>query len=195
MEINRNPPRSTETHLRRKAVRGRKNPLRLQHPEGVHPPSRLKTPRRSQEEKKEDLYQAQEEQAQEQEGQARRPQVLQGDWFILHSDYIQYPSSYPLRGVQPSVLSRRRGVLRRLPLWRLTDHTPRVVDDDISETILTLLKVDASGKITRTRRECPSEECGGGVFMAKHADRQYCGKCKQTFVFAKPEEGAAKAKK
>merc|ERR1712002_944084 len=45
-------------------------------------------------------------------------------------------------------------------------------------------------QITRLRRECPSESCGAGVFMAQHFDRQYCGKCCLTYVFAKPGEGA-----
>ena len=32
---------------------------------------------------------------------------------------------------------------------------------------------DGDGKITRLRRECPAEQCGAGVFMASHFDRQY----------------------
>jgi small subunit ribosomal protein S27Ae len=48
---------------------------------------------------------------------------------------------------------------------------------------LKFYKVDPNGKITRLRRECPSEECGAGVFMASHFDRQYCGKCGLTHVF------------
>jgi len=47
-------------------------------------------------------------------------------------------------------------------------------------------QVDENGKITRLRRECPTPECGAGVFMASHFDRQYCGKCGLTYVF-KPE--------
>jgi len=30
----------------------------------------------------------------------------------------------------------------------------------------------------RQRKECPA--CGKGVFMAKHMDRHYCGKCHMT---------------
>merc|ERR1739842_260703 len=48
---------------------------------------------------------------------------------------------------------------------------------------LRFYKVDDNGKITRLRRECPAEECGAGVFMAAHFDRQYCGKCGLTYVF------------
>merc|ERR1712130_26758 len=41
--------------------------------------------------------------------------------------------------------------------------------------VLKYYKVDDNGKINRLRRECPAEECGAGVFMAAHFDRQYCG--------------------
>ncbi|KAB0387837.1 hypothetical protein FD755_002793, partial [Muntiacus reevesi] len=49
-------------------------------------------------------------------------------------------------------------------------------------------KVDENGKISRLRRECPSDECGAGVFMASHFDRHYCGKCCLTYCFNKPED-------
>ena len=55
--------------------------------------------------------------------------------------------------------------------------------------VLKYYKVDENGKITRLRRECPSESCGAGVFMASHFDRQYCGKCCLTYVFTKAQEG------
>jgi len=48
---------------------------------------------------------------------------------------------------------------------------------------LTFYKVDDSGKVTRLRKECPSPECGAGVFMANHFDRHYCGKCGLTYVY------------
>jgi ubiquitin-small subunit ribosomal protein S27Ae len=41
----------------------------------------------------------------------------------------------------------------------------------------------SSGKIQRLRRECPAKSCGAGVFMAKHENRHYCGKCHLTYVF------------
>jgi small subunit ribosomal protein S27Ae len=34
--------------------------------------------------------------------------------------------------------------------------------------VLKYYKVDDNGKITRLRRECPSEECGAGIFMVSH---------------------------
>ncbi|KAH7933749.1 hypothetical protein HPB49_016782 [Dermacentor silvarum] len=48
--------------------------------------------------------------------------------------------------------------------------------------------VDENGKITRLRRECPSEDCGAGVFMTAHFDTQYCGKCCLTYIYNKPDE-------
>ena len=42
--------------------------------------------------------------------------------------------------------------------------------------------VNKDGEVVRLRRECPSPACGAGIFMAKHRDRQYCGKCGLTFV-------------
>merc|ERR1739841_321387 len=54
--------------------------------------------------------------------------------------------------------------------------------------VLKYYKVDENGKITRLRRECPHSECGAGVRMASHFDRQYCGKCGLTYVFTKKDE-------
>ncbi|QWU87616.1 hypothetical protein CA3LBN_001881 [Candidozyma haemuli] len=45
--------------------------------------------------------------------------------------------------------------------------------------VLTYYKVDNDGKVERLRRECPN--CGAGIFMANHPDRQYCGRCHTTF--------------
>ena len=68
-------------------------------------------------------------------------------------------------------------------------------------SILKYYKVESDGKIKRLRRECPSAECGAGIFvstpclgnlnmplnvsfqMAFHKDRQYCGKCGLTYQF------------
>jgi small subunit ribosomal protein S27Ae len=51
--------------------------------------------------------------------------------------------------------------------------------------VLKYYQVDNNGKITRLRRECPAPECGAGVFMASHHDRQYCGKCGLTYQYEK----------
>lgn len=62
--------------------------------------------------------------------------------------------------------------------------------------VLKMYTVDGNGKITRTRRECPAETCGAGVFMANHFDRQYCGRCYLTYNLDQlPAAEAGKGKK
>ena len=46
--------------------------------------------------------------------------------------------------------------------------------------VLNLYRVDKAEKVNRTRRVC--EKCGPGTFMAKHANRNYCGKCHATVL-------------
>lgn len=43
---------------------------------------------------------------------------------------------------------------------------------------LNFYKVDGAGKVTYSQKSCP--KCGPGIFMAKHYDRHYCGKCHLT---------------
>ena len=45
----------------------------------------------------------------------------------------------------------------------------------IKMSALNLYKVDGANKVTLSQRNCP--KCGPGIFMAKHFDRYYCGKC------------------
>jgi small subunit ribosomal protein S27Ae len=80
----------------------------------------------------------------------------------------------------------------------------------VKMAILKYYKVDSDGKIKRLRRECPQPQCGAGIFMAWHKDRQStstfstlfitsacsrpdlclsfsfsaCGKCGLTYTFA-----------
>ncbi|XP_006833816.1 PREDICTED: ubiquitin-40S ribosomal protein S27a-like [Chrysochloris asiatica] len=54
--------------------------------------------------------------------------------------------------------------------------------------VLKYYKVDENSKISRLHLECPSDECGAGVFMASRFDRHYCGKCCLTYCFNKPED-------
>ena len=64
--------------------------------------------------------------------------------------------------------------------------TPKKIKHKRKKTKLAVLKyykVDGDGKIERLRRECPTPECGAGVFMAAMHNRQYCGKCHLTYVF------------
>merc|ERR1712204_153614 len=106
--------------LRRQAAGGRQDPLRLQHPEGVHPPPRPQAEGRCKEAQEEELH-------------------------------------------PPKKIKHKH---RKVKL-----------------AVLKYYKVDDNGKINRLRRECPAEECGAGVFMAAHFDRQYCGKCGLTYMF------------
>merc|ERR1712109_91652 len=69
--------------------------------------------------------------------------------------------------------------------------TPKKIEHKHKKVKLAVLKyykVDDNGKIHRLRRECPAEECGAGIFMAAHFDRQYCGKCGLTYVYNPIEE-------
>eukprot|EP00178_Gracilaria_changii_P013027 TRINITY_DN36684_c0_g2_i1.p2 TRINITY_DN36684_c0_g2~~TRINITY_DN36684_c0_g2_i1.p2 ORF type:complete len:161 (-),score=28.28 TRINITY_DN36684_c0_g2_i1:46-528(-) len=58
--------------------------------------------------------------------------------------------------------------------------------------VLKFYKVDENGQITRTRTECPHPDCGAGVFMGSHKDRQYCGKCGLTYVYQEGQGGGKK---
>ncbi|KNH08336.1 ubiquitin [Perkinsela sp. CCAP 1560/4] len=52
------------------------------------------------------------------------------------------------------------------------------VHKNVRMAVLKYFRIDGEGEhatVTRTRTECP--ECGAGVFMAKHFDRESCGKC------------------
>ncbi|KAK9454642.1 ubiquitin-related domain-containing protein [Dipodascopsis uninucleata] len=58
--------------------------------------------------------------------------------------------------------------------------TPKKIKHKHKKTKLAVLKyykVNSDGTVERTRRECPTETCGAGIFMAKMKDRHYCGKC------------------
>ena len=65
--------------------------------------------------------------------------------------------------------------------------------------VLQYYTVDETGKVNRTKRECSNKTCGAGIFMAAHANREYCGKCHLTFKRDKTKLKefieAAKAKK
>ena len=56
--------------------------------------------------------------------------------------------------------------------------------------VLKFYKVEGDGegteyKVSHERIECPHPDCGAGVFMAQHKDRQTCGKCSLTYVMQK----------
>ncbi|KAI0339596.1 ubiquitin-40S ribosomal protein S31 fusion protein [Trametopsis cervina] len=95
------------------------------------------------------------------------------------SDYnIQKESTLHL------VLRLRGGAKKRKKKNYTTPKKIKHKRKKVKMSILKYYKVDSDGKIKRLRRECPTAECGAGVFMAFHKDRQYCGKCGLTYVFA-----------
>ncbi|XP_045462021.1 ubiquitin-40S ribosomal protein S27a-like [Harmonia axyridis] len=98
------------------------------------------------------------------------------------SDYnIQKESNLHL------VLRLRGGAKKRKKKNYSTSKKIKHKKKKVKMPVLNFYKVDDSGKIHRLRRECPSEQCGAGVFMAAMEDRHYCGKCGYTLIFSKPE--------
>mmetsp|Transcript_43794 Transcript_43794/g.171308 ORF Transcript_43794/g.171308 Transcript_43794/m.171308 type:complete len:148 (-) Transcript_43794:238-681(-) len=51
----------------------------------------------------------------------------------------------------------------------------------VPKAVFKFYEVKADGTIERLRKDCPSETCGVGTFMAQHKDRRTCGKCGLTF--------------
>ena len=67
--------------------------------------------------------------------------------------------------------------------------------EKVKLAVLKYYRVDDNGKIIRLRRECTSDECGAGIFMAGHFDRQTCGKCGLTLMFQKDTDTGKKGRK
>jgi len=67
-----------------------------------------------------------------------------------------------------------------------TYTTPKKVKSKYKNTPLATLRyynVKDDGKVEKMRQECPHPMCGVGVFLAKHHDRYYCGKCSRQYTF------------
>ena len=94
------------------------------------------------------------------------------------SDYnIQKESTLHL------VLRLRGGAKKRKKKVYTTPKKIKHKRKKVKLAVLKYYKVDGDGKIERLRRECPTQTCGAGVFMAAMHNRQYCGKCGRTYVF------------
>ncbi|XP_006874861.1 PREDICTED: ubiquitin-40S ribosomal protein S27a-like [Chrysochloris asiatica] len=86
------------------------------------------------------------------------------------------------------VLRLRGGAKKRKKKAYTTPKKNKHKRQKVKLAVLKYYKVDENSKISRLSRECPSDECGVGVFMASYFDRHYCGKCYLTYCFNKPED-------
>jgi small subunit ribosomal protein S27Ae len=87
---------------------------------------------------------------------------------------------------------RGGGKKRKKKVYTKPKRVPHV-HKKVKLAFLKMYKVDDAGKITRLRKECPAPECGGGIFMANHFDRHYCGRCGKTYFFDGHTVAAKKA--
>jgi len=81
---------------------------------------------------------------------------------------------------------RGGGKKRKKKVYKTPKKTPHK-HKTVKLATLKYYQVDDKGKITRTRRDCPKDICGPGVFMAYmvaegQQQRHYCGKCGLRFV-------------
>ncbi|XP_036596815.1 ubiquitin-40S ribosomal protein S27a-like [Trichosurus vulpecula] len=86
------------------------------------------------------------------------------------------------------VLRLHGGAKKRKKKSFATPKKNKYMRNKVKLAVLKYHKTDENGKINHLREECPSDECGAGVFMPSHFDRHYCGKCCLTYCFNKPED-------
>ena len=115
--------------------------------------------------------------------------IQKGKYFFL----VGYPNHYctsffSLESTLHLVLRLRGGGKKRKKKNYTTPKKIKHKHKKVKLAVLKYYRVDDNGKIHRLRRECPAEECGAGIFMAAHFDRQYCGKCGLTYMFNAMED-------
>ncbi|CAH8493427.1 unnamed protein product [Heterobilharzia americana] len=101
--------------------------------------------------------------------------------LLRDGDLLEEIDIYDLDNIDVNCELRGGGKKRKKKAYT----TPKKIKHKRKKVKLATLKyykVDSNGKVTRLRRECPSEKCGAGVFMASHFDREYCGKCALSYV-------------
>ena len=110
-------------------------------------------------------------------------------WTVFVISLIQF-SLFPwyLESTLHLVLRLRGGGKKRKKKNYTTPKKIKHKHKKVKLAVLKYYRVDDNGKIHRLRRECPAEECGAGIFMAAHFDRQYCGKWGFTFMFKSIEK-------
>ena len=78
-----------------------------------------------------------------------------------------------------------------------TPYKPRHKHVKVEHAVLQLYSVEGD-KVVRLRKTCPEPQCGPGIYMARHFDRHYCGKCGFTLKLdpsqIKPQEKKASKK-
>ncbi|XP_066089193.1 ubiquitin-ribosomal protein eS31 fusion protein-like [Saccopteryx bilineata] len=83
---------------------------------------------------------------------------------------------------------RLRGAAKKRKKSYTTPKKNKHKRKKVKLALLKYYKVDENGKISCHCWECPSDECGAGVFMVSHFDRHYCGKRCVIYCFNKPED-------
>merc|ERR1712023_545405 len=190
------PARPAAPDLCGQAARGWPHPAGLQHPEGVYP-SPSASPSWWNADLCEDTdwqdhharggghrhHRGCQGQDPRQGGHPPRPAAPHLRWQAArgwpHSPGLQHPEGVHSPPCAPSSWRSKKRKKKTYTKPKKIKHKKKKV----KLHVLKYYQVDASDKVTRMRRECPHADCGAGVFMAQHFDRQYCGKCHLTYMF------------
>ena len=78
------------------------------------------------------------------------------------------------------VLRLRGGAKKRKKKTYTKPKKAKHSHKSVKLSVLKYYQVDEDGKVTRSRKDCPNENCGAGVRLAIHKNRVSCGKCGYT---------------